>query len=549
MLVATNCCTPSLSVPINGVQLLKRWSSERCQVVSMFPGDLLDTVYPVNVLDHCIGMFLKESRMDYGGSLNEGALRAALRDIQDHISITYGLQAVTLYDLPETSRAWRALILRQPPPLCHRDFPEEQVSPAPLHPKNQPTTSRFAAPLKVGEKAFQPKKTKQATNWAVKIFDEWLLNRNSQCPVSFQCPRDLLSKPYPPAVIDQWLAAFIVEVRKSYGNYYSPTSLNGILAGIQRRLRESLGRAAPNIVDTNNTLFPKKRNALDQQLRHLRKIGVGVTKKRAPVITANQEAQLWETGTVGIHSPEALLNAMFFYNGKNFCLRGVSEQQELRFNQIHMLRKPRSIQYCEHGSKNNQGGLQEQRLTVKSVTINAVPGSQCCHVRIFQAYISHIPPSAIEQNQKFYLQPVDFPKPGQYWYSPKPLSANKLKSMVSKMFAKAEVEGDFTNHSLRATGVSTLFSSGVPEALIQNRSGHRLTESLRLYETRGVNDKHSQAISNILAGKSSNFQTQFGKKDADFEDDDFFSHVAQTLGEEEMDDETFMDNFCCELDA
>ena len=65
---------------------------------------------------------------------------------------------------------------------------------------------------------------------------------------------------------------------------------------------------------------------------------------------------------------------------KKSCLRGMSEQEELRFNQIHLLRKPFSIQYCEHGSNNNQGGVQEQSPTVKSVTINVVPGSHRCHV-------------------------------------------------------------------------------------------------------------------------------------------------------------------------
>ena len=39
-----------------------------------------------------------------------------------------------------------------------------------------------------------------------------------------------------------------------------------------------------------------------------------------------------------------------------------------------------------------------------------------------------------------------------------------------------------------------------PVALIQKRSGHRSTEALCLYETRGVNSKHLQTISNILAG-------------------------------------------------
>ena len=61
--------------------------------MSTCPSDLLDTIYPMNVVDHWMSMFLREARMDYGGSLSEGVLRDALRDIQDHISITYILSA------------------------------------------------------------------------------------------------------------------------------------------------------------------------------------------------------------------------------------------------------------------------------------------------------------------------------------------------------------------------------------------------------------------------------------------------------------------------
>ena len=117
---------------------------------------------------------------------------------------------------------------------------------------------------------------------------------------------------------------------------------------------------------------------------------------------------------------------------KVLLLRGVSDH-ELLFNQkIHLLRKLFRIQFCEHGSKYNQSGVQKQSLTVKSVTINAVPGSHHCHVKIFQPYLSHVPPMQLSKI-KFCLQPVDSPKHGEYWYYPKPLAVNKLKNVVNRM--------------------------------------------------------------------------------------------------------------------
>ena len=37
--------------------------------MSTCPSDLLDTIYPMNVVDHWMSMFLREARMDYGSRM------------------------------------------------------------------------------------------------------------------------------------------------------------------------------------------------------------------------------------------------------------------------------------------------------------------------------------------------------------------------------------------------------------------------------------------------------------------------------------------------
>ena len=54
--------------------------------------------------------------------------------------------------------------------------------------------------------------------------------------------------------------------------------------------------------------------------------------------------------------------------------------------------------------------------------------------------------------------------------------------MLKEMCKLAGIEGNFTNHSLRAYGATKLFQSHVPEKLIQQRTGHRSLDALRLYE-------------------------------------------------------------------
>ena len=53
--------------------------------------------------------------------------------------------------------------------------------------------------------------------------------------------------------------------------------------------------------------------------------GIGVERRGAQLITPDIESQLWAKGFLGLHSPQALLTAVFFYNGKNFCLQGIHE--------------------------------------------------------------------------------------------------------------------------------------------------------------------------------------------------------------------------------
>ena len=54
--------------------------------------------------------------------------------------------------------------------------------------------------------------------------------------------------------------------------------------------------------------------------------------------------------------------------------------------------------------------------------------------------------------------------------------------MLKQMFCDVNIEGYFTNHSLRATRATQLFDAGVPEALVQKQTGHKSLQSLRSYE-------------------------------------------------------------------
>ena len=59
---------------------------------------------------------------------------------------------------------------------------------------------------------------------------------------------------------------------------------------------------------------------MDSVFRSLQVEGVGVQVKHASIITKEEENLLWEKGVLSLSTPLGLLRAVFYSNGKGFCL-------------------------------------------------------------------------------------------------------------------------------------------------------------------------------------------------------------------------------------
>ena len=184
---------------------------------------------------------------------------------------------------------------------------------------------------------------------------------------------------------------FAVEVRQAKGEYYTPATISQLLTGLLRFMR-SITKSAPNFMDKKDTRFAPLHNTLDHHYHKLHTVNIGTQPKRAEIFTKEEESLLLEAGTLGLDIPQALLNAVFFLNGKNFCLRGGEEHQSLKISQITCCDKPVSYMYVENGSKNRSGTFSQKYIPNKSVPIyaNAMLGDHC-HIRVLDTYISKLP--------------------------------------------------------------------------------------------------------------------------------------------------------------
>ena len=96
-----------------------------------------------------------------------------------------------------------------------------------------------------------------------------------------------------------------------------------------------------------------------------------------------------------------------------------------------------------------------------------------CPVHLLDLYISKLPNKAVE-NDIFYaclLESVPI-IPSAPWYTATSVGKHTLNDKVKKMCLTAGVQGNKTNHSLRATRAAQMYESGVQEKIIQERTGH-----------------------------------------------------------------------------
>ena len=364
------------------------------------------------------------------------------------------------------------------------------------------SSSRFAKPISSPERekaahGVIPSNTEANTQWAVRTFNAWAINR-SFLGASEAVPDDLLAS-HDPQLVCKWLCRFVMETRKSDGSCYPPSSLRCLVCGLNRVLQKN--KAPFSVVDKNDHRFRDLLKTLDSLSSELHRQGVGAIKHSAKVIDPKHEDVFWQEGLLGYSSPKVLQRTVFFYVGLNFVLRGVQEQYDLVPHQFTRIPRDRRVynssvyyEYVEFVSKNNQHRFKDINMKNKNVRAYALPGNERCIVRLLDTYLSILPPDCTY----FYMHPLDkFPSDTKKCAVTKQrVGVNILKGILPELSEKSGVGVHYTNHSLRATAITRMFNCGVPEKVIAENSGHRSTRALRCYEK--TSEELQQAVTKVI---------------------------------------------------
>ena len=153
---------------------------------------------------------------------------------------------------------------------------------------------------------------------AVSNFYSWLTSLDQEERGKY--PQDIVLTD-DPELLCSCLCKYVMETRKESGEHYPPKTILNLLSGLLRYMRDNK-KEAFNIMDDENPVFIQLHTVLDSFFRVLHNDGVETKPNRSEVISQEEEELLWNKGVMGTDTPQKLLNAIFFYCGLNFCLRG-----------------------------------------------------------------------------------------------------------------------------------------------------------------------------------------------------------------------------------
>ena len=337
--------------------------------------------------------------------------------------------------------------------------------------------------------------TKKKTEIDLGLVKSFIAKENESRPLEELSPQEL----------DLYLSRFILAVRKRNGEEYEPTTLRGFIASVERYLKKC--QYSESVITGQN--FTRTREVLKSKQKQLKRLGKGNKPQAASSLTPEEIDILYEKKEMGISSPKALINTLWFNNCLHFGLRGGKEQRDLKWGDIVLKVDSAGKQYLEYSTerqtKTRPGDNPSNTRTVKPrMYENQTVPSERNPVFLYKLYKDERPEDTLVDDAPFYLSinHVSSEKlalPETKWFKPQPMGVNKLNSLMKDcaLAAGIGVNKRITNHSARKTLVQTLQDHNVPPTQIVQVTGHKNLQSVNNYSTLG--DRQQETISSILS--------------------------------------------------
>ncbi len=385
-------------------------------------------------------------------------------------------------------------------------------------------------------------------NWAMNLYCDWYFKRckAAECDSRIKWS-NLESGQLVVANLAYSLSCFISEVRKKDGGEYPGDSLYQLVICIQFHL-EHTGRHW-KLIDGED--FLPLKFTLDNLMKERAALRLGKRKTSSPISVA-QEDELWAKGMLGTSNPDQLRDTMLFLLGLHLALRGGKEHKDLCSpsfdSQLSVHTDSEGVKYLLFSEdlqrKTNQGSLTSRKKSQGcEMKVYGHSHPERNIINIFKKYTNLLPAGG--KSPAFYKHslPKFSLKPGQ-WYADRPVGINLLKKTVKTIAEKGGLTGYFTNHSLRSSCATRMYSAGVDKQLIMETMGHR-SECVRQYKRtsedllRAVQEtisavSESKQVKTVVSASSGAAAESngFSPNIVEFEENEWFdTHVLNAEGE------------------
>ena len=280
------------------------------------------------------------------------------------------------------------------------------------------------------------------------------------------------------------LCCFLNEVRRTDGEEYPGNTLYSLIVMIQLHL-EKQGKDWKLMEGSN---FLCVRNTLDNLMKQCALSRISKAAKSAEPISVDDKQKLWDEGVLGEFQPDQLRSTVMYLLGLTFALCGCCEQRALRCPlhdpqiMVHIDTEGKEyLLYAEDvHTKTNQGGLKNRKSTQKKVKAYGHSEYDRNIVRLYKKYVSLLPDKSTS-NALYKYSLSKGKMTGHTWYADKPLGVNTITKTVKNLMAEIGKVSHFTNHSLRVSAVTRMYSEGVDEQVLKERTGHR-SDAVRTYK-------------------------------------------------------------------
>lgn len=272
------------------------------------------------------------------------------------------------------------------------------------------------------------------------------------------------------------LRRFYASLVSKEGKTYSKSSLIGMRGAIQRHLTGGTVKRIINIV--SGPQFKSANDVLAGKIKKMKIDGEDKAKSYPPINQADLE-KIFSTKTLLVDDPTSLLFKTFFELCLHFGRRGREGLRDLKKKDLVFHVDEVGVEYCTLGfnpSEKNHQGI-SKRDCEHDQRLYGTGGSRCPLISL-KKYVNKLHPECIALFQRA----KDTNWVGEdIWYCNSPVGANTLAKFMGIISQKAGLKTTYSNHSIRATTVTTLREAGVHVNDIMAVTGHKCAQSIMSY--------------------------------------------------------------------